>query len=52
MPWEDFLFDDGIGFRPNVDLRKILKDAEIDFRDPATFFSQSGTQATVNFAVY
>lgn len=51
MPWEDFLLDDG-GVRVNLELRKILYDAEIDYHSPATFFSQSGTQACVNFAVY
>ncbi len=42
MPWEDFLMDDG-GIKINAELRKLLIDAEIDYRKPATMFSQSGT---------
>lgn len=51
LPWDEFVNDDAT-LKSNVELRKIIKDADLDYHNPATFFSRVNAHATFDFAVF
>ena len=51
LPWDEFVNDDAT-LKLNRELRSIIKDADLDYHYPATFFARPGAHATFDFAVF